>query len=296
MQEYSSPPWWTPDLIIQNEIHYNYERYFPISEYIEELRSLLASILPNTSWVPLPLKKNCYRSLVEFWQKLPQHLAGKVMWERHELLPLACALASPRKNGCHLGRYPEQTTYLRNWLDAKKITNMNVLDYGCSTASVTYEIAGILEQSLQAGRIIAVTREPLEAWMASKRCLPHFDGVYKTDTYQPEEDFFPANPQHVDLYFIAGDIRQFSLRHPVDLIICNGLIGGEQLNNSIEFIRLWHKFKNQLLKGGILMIGSRFHAGFKKKERQFVELHSDFMKLTYHSSFTYVFTNGVSQD
>ena len=277
-------------MVLHNEIHYNYERYFPISEYIEELKTLLASILPDPSWIPLALRRTCYRSLAQFWHQLPQYLAGRVTWERHELLPLACALASPSKNGCHPGRYPEQMTYLREWVEANQRTSIEILDYGCSTGLVTYEIVEVLEPFLRAGRIVAVTREPLEAWMASRRYLPHLNAAKNTDIHPYRKYSFPAKPQRMDLCFVASNIQQFTIQHPVDVIICNGLIGGEHMNEPREFYRLWEKFKHQLKIGGILVVGSRFHDGFKKNERQFVELRPDCMTLTCHAHSMHVFT------
>lgn len=312
LQEYRAPPWWSPGLILNNRIRYNYERFFPIGEYLDELRWLLVSSLPDPVWVPQVLKKKNFRSLPDFWNQLPQHLAGKVIWKKHELLPLACALASPPKNGCHTGRYPEQNAYLKVWLKDCREAPITMIDYGCGTGQVTYEIATLMDQYLQNGYAIGVAREPLEAWMASKRCLPHVANPQSIPMLEEHENTtfrklafsrskwahkwtyerlsFPKNPVNIRLYFVAADIRNFSFRADADLIVCNGLIGGMNLNSDKDFLNLWKRFKAQLKPRGILIVGSRFHGGFKQREKRFFEMGLPCAKLIFATCHTSVFT------
>ena len=234
------------------------------------------------------------------------------MWKEHELLPLTCALASPSKNGCRTGRYPEQSAYLKAWLKDYKEASFTMIDYGCGTGQGTYEIATLVDQFLQNGRVIGVTREPLEAWMASKRCLPHVENPQnipllkglKNTTFRKlafsrskwanqwgyEKFSFPKNPVNIRLYFVAADIRNFFYHCGADLIVCNGLIGGMNLNSEKDFLNLWKRFKAQLKPRGILIIGSCFHEGFKQREKRFFEMGLPCAKLIFATCHTSIFT------
>ena len=286
LQDYCPAPWWSFGLIVNNEIHYNYERYFPIVEYLSELRLVFNNLLPDPSWVPLVLEKKTFHSLPDFWRQLPQHLAGKVTWEAGELFPLACALASPRKNGCHSGRYPEQHSYLCEWLNDKKHTAIDAIDYGCATGQGTYELAGILAEYLDHGRVIGVTKEPLEAWMARNRSIPYFN-ISDSHTRKCS---FPQRNEKIRSAFVAGDIHNFSTRFLVDLIVCNGLIGGPDQNNERDFRNLWDKFRALLRPGGVLMVGNRFHDGLGRKVSQFLNIRPSYAQLSYEDQYTSVFT------
>ena len=271
-------------MALTNEIRSNYERYFPVTEFFGELRTVFNSILPDASWIPLVLKNRACRSLPDFWKQLPAHLAGKVTWEHGELLPLACALASPRKNGCHAGRYPEQLAYLREWVTTKKRVSIDTIDYACSTGQGTYDVAGLLDHYVEHGRAIGVTREPLEAWMARNRCLPHLEGCDGPLLQYS----FPPPSQKLQVSFVAGDIRESCIRGMVDLIVCNGLIGGPNQDNDTQFVTLWRMVESQLKPGGILMVGNRFHDGFKQKETRFLNSQPPTMQLAYDSDHTSV--------
>jgi len=272
-KSYSYPPWWAPGLILNDEIRGNYERYLPISEYLQDLRDLLLPFLSAQTWLPRVLYDGEIQSLPDLWKLLPEHLAGKIIWDNKDLLPLGCALASPSKNGTSLGRYPEQIEYLSSNFIPSQSGNLLALDMGCSTGQGTYELATTLEQHIEKWFVLGITNEPLEAWMAATRNFPH----QIPDTTSETRTVSSLIKRSVS--FISADIMNFAVSTPVDLILCNGLIGGPNLRNEKDYPKLWNVLSSQLKKGGMLLIGNRFHEGYKAHEERFLDLMPSTMRL-----------------
>ncbi len=301
-QSCAPPPWWAPGLALTAEIRQNYEKYLPVAEYLQDLATLVLPRLPHPSWLPVVLKRSLALSYVgaaglpaslpDLWSLLPPRFAGRLSWADGDLLPLACAIAAPLKFGSRTGRYPEQTQYLVEWLRQSN-RSLLVVDYGCGTGQGTYEIAALVARSGRPGRVIGVTPEPLEAWMALNRGLPHLDmarptdpvnkpiagksSISITDTPSRATDAgtndgfaFPVPTSTVPILFAAGDIRNFALSRRADVILCNGLIGGPALNDDRTLKHIWVRIQDQLADNGIFVIGSRFHAGCTPRIERFI--------------------------
>ncbi len=305
------PPWWAPGLILTDEIRSNYERYLPVSEFIHDFTKILSELLPSPGWIPQALRGSNFRSLPDLWESLPEPISGKVTWTGEAAWLAAFAIASPERNGTRAGRYPEQLEYISGWQRKRRALDLVVtIDYGCGTGQGTYEIANLLDKFPNPGTVIGVTREPIEAWMAANRWPPRlisasanplrgFGTVPPVLSKTPLEkvdldrirkllernlakeapgdreypaDRFPEKPEKTQIGFVAGDMREFQVAQPVEIILCNGLIGGPNLFSDQDYLRLWKVIETQLAPGGLLILGNHFHDGFKKREHRFHEM------------------------
>ncbi len=267
--EYASPPWWTPDLVLTPDIHAEYERFLPINEFIDDLQVQLLAVLSGSAYLPQCLNVTDYMSLPDFWRQLPEWLTGRLLWSSEELFAVACALASPASHGAQSGRYPEQIEFLVDWLRHNSCDTIRVLDYGCGTGQGTYELAHALKLPEKKTAIVGITIEYLEAWMASGRVLPHLSHS-PLPPQQQYPDYTPA--ENMDLAFVSGNVFTFLVKQPIDIIVCNGLLGGPYLPLQMKDATvIWKKFQTQLSPGGLLVIGDHFHAGFREQIEGFIK-------------------------
>lgn len=255
------PPWWAPGLIITPELRATYNRYLPPGPILRALRHRLAATLPGPAWVPLPLRPPGFLSMPDFWHALPPHLAGRLRWRPDELPALAAAIAAPARFGTRAARYPEQLALIRDLPSCRLRT---VVDLACGTGQDTWEIARHLPDG---ATIIGVTREPLEAWMAHHRCLPHWSHA---DRRRLGLAFPPPPPEAVHVAFVAGDALA-PPTPPADLVICNGLIGGPALHQPKALAAIWDALRHATAPGGAILIGDRFHQGHAPALRRFLE-------------------------
>ncbi len=257
------PPWWAPGTVASGELHYQYQRYLPVVDYLRELEGLLASSLPHPLWVPSAVRRpEQWASLAALWDDLPEAFGGRLTWSVDDLWPLACALADLEPYGSRAGRYPEQ----RELLGKLQLAPGDlILDHGCGTGQGSWEIAGWLSEAGRPLTLLGITREPLEAWMAREQRLPHHPKL-------PPDRIFPPPPTGLRCSFVAGDIRTFALTAPARLVVCNGLIGGPALHAEAELEGLLQRLTDSLGDGGWLLVGDRFHGGWDASRARFREL------------------------
>ena len=284
LRRWAPAPWWAPGLKLTPELHQACERYCPIAEYVADLRWLLAPGLPSPDWLPQALRAPgppAFDSLADFWRALPAWLAGRITWRAEELLPLVCALAAPPQFGTRAGRYPVQMTLLREWrrgcpfgvhtsvcpqhgtlsVDTLKCELQTVdtpkllLDVGCGTGQGTWELVELLRDDDTA---MGVTREPLEAWMATTRRLPLWGDAPGAYAFPPRGAGRGIAPT-----FAAGDFWTFASPAPADVLVVNGLIGGAALPvaTPAAAAAVWARLTALTAPGGLLLVGDHFHAG-----------------------------------
>lgn len=248
-------PWWAPGLVLTPELHRRYEAWLPQAEYRRDLTALAARLLPGRAWAPWLLRDpDAVHSLPDLWQRLPAPLGGHAGLEAATCGALLCALADPPRFGTDTGRYPEQLRRVAEYLTPRTKQPWRVLDLGCGTGQGTWEVA--LAAAGAGAHVVGVTREPLEAWMAAHRRLPHDPA---------RERRYPslsgAAAAHVQ--FVAADGLAPPLRPGIwDLILVNGLAGGPHLKTPESMHRLLRGLARLLAPGGAVGCACRFHDGY----------------------------------
>ena len=234
---------WTPGMIVTPELRGWVESFLPWRDFARSLRGVARAMLPDESWVPQLLQDDALPSLPEFWEELPEYL-GRVEFALEELLPFFCACADPPRFGTDVGRYPEQLAALR---ERPLAPSGRLLDLGCGVGLGTLEAVAAL--GLSSG--VGVTVEPLEAWMAQRRWLPH--DVARSRHF--------AKFSQVPAHFVAGDVLEYSGEGGFAVILCNGLAGGRFLQSEAALQKLLAVFQAQLVPGGVAALANAFHEG-----------------------------------
>ena len=239
---------WTPGMIVDHDLRVRFDTFLPWAEFSHSLRSLAQVVLPSPEWTPKLLEESAVETVLDFWEEVGD-FCGHATFRQEELLPFFCACADPPRFGTRPGRYPEQLALLPR--------ASSLLDLGCGIGLGTLEAA----QKCGSSRVTGVTLEPLEAWMANQRRLPH-------DTARQQE--FQAF-QDIPSEFLAGDATMFRGKEPFAVILCNGLAGGRFLNRSEQFLELLKTFDENLQPNGVVALANSFHPGYRKSTEDFLQ-------------------------
>lgn len=242
------------------------ETYLPWREFRHSLQRLASAFLPFDEWLPYALhSRSVFLTdlglpetpgfLTEFWDWLPESLAGRVTFQPAELLPLFCALADPPRFGTDSGRYSGQMAVFAEHLKIyPHDSHLHLLDLGCGIGLGTYELAESVRQAGLIPQIQGVTKEPLEVWMAARRRVPHD---------QKRQLNFPPRPDAA-VNFSAGTAEKY--RHPIpsDFIFCNGLVGGRFLCRESDYDALLDNCATNLRPQGEVFLANSFHDGCRQ--------------------------------
>ena len=68
-------------------------------------------------------------------------------------------------------------------------------------------------------------------------------------------------PQELNLHFQVGQAEQFILPAPVDLVVCNGLVGGRFFNQPGQFDGFLRSCQAALVPQGMVLLANHFHEG-----------------------------------
>ncbi len=257
------PPWWAPGLRLTPAIRAVYNLWLPVDEYLRDLRAVATARLPHPSWCPQRLRNPQQDggpnrlpsplSLPDLWALLPAGLAGEATIRSDQLLPLLCALADPPRYGTAPRRYPGQAARLAAFAEHFAGAVCRLADLGCGVGLGTLALAADLANHLD-GRVQAVglTLEPLEAWMASHRRLPH-------DPLRERQ--FPSLPDNCRVDFLAAHVEALPWRGRFDLVVVNGLVGGPLFARPAQLAALPAWLSDQLAPGGRVLMANAFHAG-----------------------------------
>ncbi len=234
---------WTPGMIVDHELRVRFDTFFPWREFSASLRGLARELLPSEEWTPRLLAENAVETALDFWEEVPE-FCGQAVFTPEELLPFFCTCADPPRFGTRLGRYPEQLDILPQ---AKSL-----LDLGCGVGIGTLEAA----RKTGASRVLGVTLEPLEAWMATQRHLPH--DPQRTREFQEFSD--------ISAEFLAGDAAAFRPANGerFELVICNGLAGGRFMNTPAQLEGFLDTLEVCTAPGGLVALANSFHPGHQK--------------------------------
>lgn len=233
---------WTPGMIVGHDLRARFDTFLPWKEFSASLRGIARSFLPSPEWIPELLQENACDTLLDFWEEVGYPYLGRVAFAQEELMPFFCTCADPPRFGTRCGRYPEQLAALPR--------AASLLDLGCGIGLGTLETAKAVGATKA---VLGITREPLEAWMAMKRRLPH----------DPERsrEFEPF--KNIKAEFRAGAAENF--RSPdekkYELILCNGLAGGRFLHNNHQLDDLLTTLECTLAHNGTAALANHFHEG-----------------------------------
>ena len=193
-------------------------------------------------------------SLLEFWEELPE-FCGRVALSPEELLPFFCACADPPRFGTDVNRYPEQLEQLAKFSLPR---DGRLLDLGCGVGLGTLE--ALVRLGLTAA--VGVTQEPLEAWMAQNRVLPH----------DPVRMRHFVGYGNVPAQFHAGNLLEMRGEGGFAVILCNGLAGGRFLHGEQVLLRLLKVLQAQLAPDGVVALANHFHEGRRPQVEKLLAL------------------------
>ena len=74
------------------------------------------------------------------------------------------------------------------------------------------------------------------------------------------------------VHFVAADARRVPLSGPVDILLCNGLVGGPYLHREEDAHALLRECRRLLGPDGVLLVANRFHDGRRPEVERVVEL------------------------
>ena len=265
---------WSPGLRVTPELRWCYESLVPIASFCHSMGRLAAEILPDRSWVPRILRTrvahmerrvdaNGPRSLPDLWALMPATFAGRVSFAPTEMGTLLCALADLARFGTDTARYPDQLRQLRHELNrlSLRTQGLRLLDLACGVGHGTLEAAAVADGAgVPLDHVLGITLEPLEAWMAAKRCLPHS---------LQRQSALRSLPHHLPVLFACGDIRRCPCDGPFNIILCNGLIGGPSLDTDAGGTAVLGEAKRLLSPAGCMLAANRFHAGRRSAVERF---------------------------
>jgi chemotaxis methyl-accepting protein methylase len=178
------------------------------------------------------------------------------------------SLHLPEQFGGSFGRYPGQSSFLRNWVSERYLSCDNpihCLDAACGSGEGSYELAGaLLECGIDAARIsvTGVTICPLEVFASAHASFPQ--DQLREELYRNYVGSVAGRGGLPEMKFVADDLRYRESPEQYRMIICNGILGGPLLHERIEVEGVLRKLAVSLHSGGILLAADRFHGGWKK--------------------------------
>lgn len=244
---------WTPGMIVGHDLRAWFDTFCPWSEFSASMRLLAMHCLPSQEWIPQSLLEPSFETLLDFWEDVELLVGQATIGTEDFLHRLLCECADPPRFGTRLGRYPEQLAIMGR--------AESLLDLGCGVGLGTLEAA----RATGAAEVTGVTLEPLEAWMATQRRLPH--------DLPRSREFAPFKDIHAK--FLSGDATEYRGDHRVSLVICNGLAGGRFLKSTPRMKALLETVDANLLPGGRALLANSFHQGFRKSTEDFMQIAAE---------------------
>ena len=274
-----------PGLIVTPEIRTQCERYLPIAGITSLFNRLYAAaltcppILSSTPFHNAMSWADAFSALAPEFQFSPNpaRLLETLLDDHNMRTRFLFASFLPNRFYGVIGRYPEQRTYIREWLTSRRGKRLRCLDAACGTGEDTYGLALLLSEkgfSPETIRIDGWTVEPLEVWAATRRRFPHDhrrEVLFRKETTTLFEQGFGTS-----IRFRCVDLTTFPLSlllsqgeggsgNGFDLIVCNGLLGGPNIHERAAMNRMVENLSQLLTPGGLLLAADNFHGGWKKK-------------------------------
>lgn len=270
----SPVPFWAPGLVVTDEMRRITECYIPYNEVRGALIRLCRVALKGEHFMP-PLLDGVH-SWLDLLNLLPADIScvdpssmlARLLTEPDVRKRFLFSLYLPARYGGAFGRYPKQTAFLRDWLNAQGehgLSPVRILDAACGSGEGVYELAALCCEAGFAPSalcITGVTISPLEIYSAAHAGFPH-DSCRETAFRRFVQPLHESGAV-AGLRFVAADIQTWRSEEPYHVIVCNGVLGGPMMHDREEVMRCVHGLVGNLACGGVLLAANRFHGGWHK--------------------------------
>jgi chemotaxis methyl-accepting protein methylase len=271
----SSPvPFWAPGLVVTDEMRRITEGYIPYDEVRGALIRLCRVALKGEHSMP-PLLEGVH-SWLDLLNLLPGDIScmdpssmlTRLLTEPDVRKRFLFSLHLPARYGGAFGRYPEQTAFLCDWLNASGehgLSPIRILDAACGCGEGVYELAALCLETGFTPETLCITGatiSPLEIYAAAHACFPH--DICREDAFRRFVQPLHESGAALGIRFVAADIQTWRPEEPCHVIVCNGLLGGPMMHGREGVERCVNWLAGNLARGGILLAANRFHRGWHK--------------------------------
>lgn len=262
-------------LIVTSEIRRQCEVYLPIDEISNAFNQLYRAALthpPLLTSTPFDTTLSWADAHSRFPRRLrcsadPSRLLEALLDDRDLLVRFLLASFLPERFYGGFRRYPEQLGWARNWMTSRARAHCRCLDAACGTGEGTWDLAGLLRECGWAPDACSVegwTIEPLEVWVAAHGSFPH-DHSREEHYRQETGDLLASGWGDAILFACVDTASPLPRTCRLDLITCNGLLGGPILHQPAALRAVVGNLSGLLAAGGVLLAADRFHEGWKRK-------------------------------
>jgi chemotaxis methyl-accepting protein methylase len=270
----SPVPLWAPGLRIVREWRTVTETFLPWAEIAPAFRRLISRALryppPSDPLAPCPSWPDFLnRNPVGTTSAKPALLLQRLLTDEAVRRRWLFTLFLPKEHGGGFGRYPAQSTFLRDWLTHRRsrtASRLSCLDAACGCGEGTWELAQLCRESGFRPEEITLcgsSLDPLELFAAAHAAFPH-------DARREREYRLRILP-HVAagfaerIHFVREDLSvPIGSPEKYDLILCNGLLGGPLLHEPGQMERVMVGLVRRLKPEGVILAADRFHEGWRK--------------------------------
>ena len=270
----SPVPLWAPGLHIEREWRTVTETFLPWAEIAPAFRRLISHALryppPSDPLAPCPSWPDFLnRNSVGTASADPSLLLRRLLTDEAVRCRWLFTLFLPKEHGGGFGRYPAQSTFLRDWLTnrrSRKRTRLSCLDAACGCGEGTWELAQLCQEigfQPEEVTLCGSSLDPLELFAATHAAFPH--DACREREYRLRIIPLIAAGFAERIHFVWEDLTIITeSTEKYDLILCNGLLGGPLLHEPERMERVMAGLVRRLKPGGLILAADRFHEGWRK--------------------------------
>ncbi len=277
-------PLWAPGLFINQEWRNLTDKFLPWARIAPTLRRMISrSLRYQPSYDPL----TPFTSWPDFLQRCsrltsssnPSLFLKRLSDDENLRCRWLFTLFLPKEHGGGFDRYPKQQEYLRLWfLKYKNLPDkqLTCMDAACGCGEGSWELAELCRQCGVSPCKIVIhgsSLDQLEIFSAAHASFPHDqqrERAYRTRIAPVIAEGFMDR-----ILFFREDLADSCGSHEkYDLILCNGLLGGPMLNDTLRNAEVITGLIRRLKPGGLFLAADRFHEGWRKRiSRQEMEVN-----------------------
>jgi chemotaxis methyl-accepting protein methylase len=270
----SPVPLWAPGLRIEREWRTVTETFLPWAEIAPAFRRLISRAL---RYLPLSDPLAACPSWPDFLNRNalgtdssnPATVLRRLMTDETVRRRWLFSLFLPKEHGGGFGRYPAQSTFLRDWLThrrRRKRARLSCLDAACGCGEGTWDLAQLCQESGYPPEEITLcgsSLDPLELFAAAHAAFFH-DSCREREYRRRILPLVTASFAE-RIHFVREDLTDpIASPERYDLILCNGLLGGPLLHETGQMERVMAGLVRRLKPGGLILAADRFHEGWRK--------------------------------